>query len=252
MDTYTHFSDTSQLERLITPERTLFELAQALDNERDAIQRIFNSVNSYDYESDEFSQVMIRTREIFIRAKIEIALARVDKRNDVKYRYSSQSINTLVYDIQDRLERLSITEAVIIGQTYLPMQQREVEISMQFFDVYTNLIHSVNALRKRLHAFPKIKDTDKLFAHDRKDSVWVISEATNQMTRLIDAFLRRNEISEVAHANNSNLTHRLAHLSELTTQTFTDLTELSQSHVLEDTELSADVLVFREFHNQTI
>ena len=231
-DAHAQFSGAMQLQRSVVPEGTLFEVAQSLDLERAAIQRILTSSIEYDEEVDRLDAITLNTRSLFERARLEIENSRPKGSEKIQYRYSNEAVENILQVLADRFQRISFTKSVIISQIFLPPSQRDETMRMQLFDAYVKLIDAVNNLRLKTHALPDENYRGVLSAHDTKNAIWTISDSVNQISTLIESYLLKAEQSALDSLNFENLSLRILQQRERTEKSLLELSDMVEGNVI--------------------
>ena len=238
-DAHTQFSGAMQLQASVAPETTLFEVAANLDHERATVQKILVSSNRYSKVRKNLNTINQRSRDLFDRAKQEIIASRGSVSQHNQKRYSDDSIDFLVHDLEDRFNRLAISSSILMTQTYLPFSKRDESVRLQLFDAYTNLIEAVNTLRKRTHALPEKQYIDVLSAHDIKNAIWTVSDAINQTTTLIGSYLLKYQLSAIESLNIDNLALRILQQHERASQALAELSEMQEDGIIDGNTATA-------------
>ena len=238
-DALTQFSGAQQLQSSVAPESTLFEVADNLDHERATIQQILISSTRFGNDRDNLRAITKNSRSLFDTAKQQILLSRSSGSQKNQKRYSDESVELLISDLEDRFKRLSIASSILIAQTYLPFPKRDESVRLQMFDAYVNLIAAVNTLRKRIHALPEKKYIKVLSAHDTKNSIWTVSDSINQTSTLIESFLLKYKLSALESLNVENLALRVFQQHERASESLADLTEMVDDQIINGAAASA-------------
>ena len=223
---HTQFSGASQLQRSVAPESALFDVARSLDLERGSIQNILVSSTEYDEKVEQLEDVSENSRALYEQAREKILFLRSNRSKKIQQRYSDESIDFLLDDLEDKLDRISISSSIIIAQIYIPFPNRDENVRMQLFDAYSNLISSVNNLRQRIHALPEKEFIGVLAAHEVKNKLWDISDSINHTSTLIEAYLQKTGSSALENHSLENLHLRIFQNHERANRTLTDLAEM--------------------------
>lgn len=232
-DAHTQYSGAMQLQRSVAPETTLFEIAQSLDHERSVIQDILiKSEDVYDGQLDKLDEISKSTRQLFIRAQNEIKKSRPRGSEKIQYQYSDESIDKLIEDLNDKFERISITNTLIVSQVYIPHAARDETIRMPLYDAYSNLIFAVNNLRFRAQVLPEFNYSGVLATQDAKSSIWNAAESIHQTSTLIRSYLQKSEVSAIATLNRENLALRIFQENERAKQSVSNLHAMVQGNVI--------------------
>jgi len=246
-DAHQRFSGAIQLQRSVTPETTLFEIAQNLNLERGAIQKALVSSDRYEEQLDYLKEVTQQTQQLFSRVKTELRESRPRNSEKIQFQYSDSIIDDLIMDLDDRLARVPITATIISSQVYLAPERREEGVRLKLFDTYTNLIVAVNKLREKSHALSEKNYTGVLSTHDAKDSIWAVSEAIHQTNSLLRSYSRKSELSLLDSINTENLTLRLIQQRENADQALTDLSFIVKGAFI-DTQLANAITELTEYY----
>lgn len=232
-DAHTQLSGATQLQNSVTPEVTLFQLADSLDKERATIQRtLVSDEENHDAVAEYLDELSENTTALFEKAQEEMAESREGKSKNIEHRFSDNSLQKLTSEVEDQLKRMSFTKTFITKQIYLPHTSRDENVRMQNFDSYNSLISEVNKLRKRTHALPNKTNIDVLNTHEIKNSIWVVDDAVNQITTLIESFLLKHQNSTLVSINVESLALRLLQQHDRANQAISDLDELVQARSL--------------------
>ena len=113
---HTQFSGASQLQRSVAPESALFDVAHSLDLERGSIQNILVSSIEYDEKVEQLEEVSEKSRTLYEKAREKILFLRSNRSENIQQRYSDESIDFLLDDLEDKLDRISISSSIIIAQ----------------------------------------------------------------------------------------------------------------------------------------
>ena len=232
-DAHTQFSGAMQLQASVAPETTLFEVAANLDHERATVQNILVSSVRFSRVRKNLNTINQRSRDLFDRDRQEIISSRSSGSQNNQKRYSDESVEFLIRDLEDRFDRLSISSSILMSQTYLPFADRDESVRLQMFDAYATLIEAVNTLRKRTHALPEKKYIDVLSAHDIKNAIWTVSDAINQTTTLIGSYLLKYQLSAIESLNVDNLALRILQQHERASQAFSELSEMLENGIID-------------------
>lgn len=227
-DAHTQFFGAMQVQSSVAPETKLFEIANSLDQERATIQRILIRSTEYNEELEQLDELSKKTRNLFNQVRREIMLTRSDASERLPHRYSRESINYLIQDLDDRFKRISIASAIIIGQIYLPYNSRDENVRIQMYDAYVNMTVAINNLRKRSHTLPEKNYIDVLASHDIKNAIWDVSDAVNQTTTLMESYLLKYQYSSLNTLNIDNLALRILQQHERANRALADMTEMVQ------------------------
>jgi len=146
-DAHTRFSGVTQLQRSVTPETILFQLADSAAKERAEIQRVLVSNNEDINVRKRLGTLSKTTKKLFAQARDEILLARAQVPANIQQRYSQEAIESIIDDLEDKYKRQSITRSVIFGQTLRAPVDRNESVRMQLYDANVNLIAAFNELR---------------------------------------------------------------------------------------------------------
>jgi len=208
-DAHTQFTGVKKLQRSVTPETILFEIADSVAQERAEVQRLLVSSNVSGNEKERLSRLSKNTKQLFNQARDEILLARDEAFGKTQHRYSQEAIESIIEDLEDRFKRQFISRFVIFGQTSRAPLDRNEKVRMQMYDAYVNLIETFNKLRKSTHVYPEKNYIDVLAAHDTKDAIWILSDAINQSSTLLEAFLLKYQVTRLDNINVENLALRI-------------------------------------------
>lgn len=206
-DSMTFFNGSIQLQHSVTHETTLFDLAKNLDLQRNAVQKVL--IDSVDFDSDREALSVLNKKTEFLFEKLRSEIIPFDmdgqKPKRLKYRHGQQSIDTLVGNLEDKFDRMSISNSIIARQTYFAYGERDDSIRMKLFDAYGGIIEAVNNLRKRAHGLPNRDYIEVLAAHDIKNFIWTLSETVNQTSGMLESYLRKHRNSSLQNVNKENL-----------------------------------------------
>ncbi len=239
-DAHTRFSGVTQLQRSVTPETILFKIAESAANERAEIQRVLVSSNADINVRKRLGALSKTTRALFAQARDEILLARAEVPSNIQQRYSQEAIESIIDDLEDKFKRQSITRSVIFGQTRRAPEDRNEGVRMQLYDAHVNLIATFNKLRTTTQAYPENSHIDVLTAHDIKNAIWTLSEAINQTSTLLEAYLLKYQTTGLGNLNAENLTLRTHQQHELAISALTFLEDMVDYKTISDVS-SAEV-----------
>ncbi len=225
-DAHLQFSGVTQLQRSVTPETTLFEIANNIDQERAEIQRILITSHEFLNEREQLRGLSRKTKELFSQVRDEIVHARTTVSDKIQHRYSEDAMESILDDLDDKFRRLSITRSVILGQTFRTPEDRDERVRMQMFDAYVNLTASFNKLRIGTHVYPDKNYIDVLVAHETKDAIWDLSDAINQSSTLLESFLLKYQNSGLDKINLENLALRIHQQHENAISALTHLEDM--------------------------
>ena len=248
-DALTHFSGALSLQRSVAPEKTLFEISKTLDQQRSAVQRILIESKQFTDGRTELSNLSQNTRTLFNQVRSDLLLSDTDGSNSLHNRYGSGSLAALIKDYDDSLKRMSITSSILIRQVYLPFDARDESIRMKLFDAYSNLIRSVNEIRKGNHGLPDKEYIDVLTAHDKKNVIWELSDSINQISTLLEGYLLKIQNSSAEKINKENMELRIVQQHERAQQALTYLIDISQQNVNEGVSREEAVNMSNQYHN---
>ena len=229
-DSITFFNGSVQLQHSVTPETTLFELANNLDQRRSTVQKVMVESEDFDVDREALHALNKKTVFLFDKVRSEIIPFDVDgqKPKRLKHRHGQQSIDTLVGVLEDKFKRMSISNSIIARQTYFAYGERDENIRMRLFDAYGGILEAVNNLRKRTHGLPNRDYIEVLAAHDIKNFIWTLSETVNQTSNLLESYLRKHRISSLQNVNKENLDFRIRQQIERSQETLLNISEMVQ------------------------
>jgi len=133
-DAHIQFSGARQVQRSVAPETSLFEIADSLDRERNAIQRTLVNAKRFEGDLDHLRELSRNTKFLFEQLRQDMSLFLADESSGNQHRYSNETIEFLIAELDDRLKRVSVARSVITGQLYLPIVERNENVRMQMFD----------------------------------------------------------------------------------------------------------------------
>ncbi len=226
-DAHMQFSDVTQLQLSVTPETTLFELANNIDHERAEVQRILVTSNQFHNVRERLSSSSKSSRLLFSQVRNEIMLARSEAPNKFPHRYSQKTIESIFDNLEDKFKRLSLLRSVVHGQASRTPETRDERVRMQLYDAYSNLTMTFNKLRMQTHAYPEKNHPDVSSTNDIKDRIWVLSDAVNQTSTLLEAFLLKYQNSGLDNVNIENLALRIQQQHEYATRALSYLAEMA-------------------------
>ena len=229
-DALTHFSSSLSLQRSVSPEKTLFEISKSLDHQRTAVQRILIESQNFSDDRGLLSDLSHNTKKLFDQVRSEIVPADSEHSSKLHHRYGKDSLETLLQEFDDSFKRMSITSSILVRQVYLPLAARDEGIRMKLFDAYSDLVKSVDEIRKTNHGLPDKDYIDVLSAHDKKNVIWELSESINQISTLLEGYLLLIQNSPDATMNKENLELRILQQHERAQQALSYLTQLSQNN----------------------
>lgn len=248
-DAHMQFSGVTQLQRSVTPETILFEIANSAAKERAEIQRLLVTPNKDVNERERLSALTRNTKNLFIEARDEILLARTEVPNKIKHRYSQETIESIIDDLEDKFKRQSITRSVIFGQTLRALEDRSERVRMQLYDANVNLIETFNKLRKSTQAYPENNYIEVLAAHDIKNAIWTLSDAINQTSTLLEAFLLKYQKTGLDNLNIENLSLRTYQQHEHATEALNYLVEMVDYNTISDVPAEAITSLKTQYDN---
>ncbi len=243
-DAHTRFSGVTQLQRSVTPETILFKTATAAAEERAEIQRFLVSARDDTDARERLSALAKNTKNHFEQARDEILLARAEVPNNIQQRYSLEAIESIIVDIEDKFKRQFLTRSVIFGQILRAPEDRSESVRMQLYDANVNLIETFNKLRISTQSYPKNDYIDVLAAYDIKNAFWTLSEAINQTSTLLEAFLLKYKTMGLDNQNIGSLSLRTAQLHERAIGALNLLEEMEGNKAISD-EYSDAVTVLK-------
>ena len=229
-DALTHFSSSLSLQRSVSPEKTLFEISKSLDHQRTAVQRILIESQNFSDDRGLLSDLSHNTKKLFDQVRSEIVPADSEHSSKLHHRYGKDSLETLLQEFDDSFKRMSITSSILVRQVYLPLAARDEGIRMKLFDAYSDLVKSVDEIRKTNHGLPDKDYIDVLSAHDKKNVIWELSESINQISTLLEGYLLLIQNSPDATMNKENLELRILQQHERAQQALSYLTQLTQNN----------------------
>ena len=229
-DALTHFSSSLSLQRSVSPEKTLFEISKSLDHQRTAVQRILIESQNFSDDRGLLSDLSHSTKKLFDQVRSEIVPADSEHSSKLHHRYGKDSLETLLQEFDDSFKRMSITSSILVRQVYLPLAARDEGIRMKLFDAYSDLVKSVDEIRKTNHGLPDKDYIDVLSAHDKKNVIWELNESINQISTLLEGYLLLIQNSPDATMNKENLELRILQQHERAQQALSYLTQLSQNN----------------------
>lgn len=229
-DALTHFSSSLSLQRSVSPEKTLFEISKSLDHQRTAVQRILIESQNFSDDRGLLSDLSHNTKKLFDQVRSEIVPADSEHSSKLHHRYGKDSLETLLQEFDDSFKRMSITSSILVRQVYLPLAARDEGIRMKLFDAYSDLVKSVDEIRKTNHGLPDKDYIDVLSAHDKKNVIWELNESINQISTLLEGYLLLIQNSPDATMNKENLELRILQQHERAQQALSYLTQLSQNN----------------------
>jgi len=239
-DAHIQFSGVTQLQRSVNPETILFEIANSAALERAETQRILVATNQSINDRARLSNLSGNTKNLFIQARDEIMLERAKVSDKIQHRFSQEAIDSIIDDLEDKFRRQSITRSVIFGQTLRAPKDRSERIRMQLYDANVKLIATFNKLRISTHVYPENNYIDVLAAHDIKNAIWVLSDAVNQTSTLLEAFLLKYQNSGLDNINIENLSLRVHQQHENAISALSSLEEMVDHKAI--TAVSADAI----------
>ena len=248
-DALNHFSGALSLQRSVAPEKTLFEISKTLDQQRSAVQRILIKSKQFTDGRAELSSLSQNTKTLFNQVRSDLLLSDTEGSNALHNRYGSGSLEALIKDYDDSLKRMSITSSILIRQVYLPFDARDESIRMKLFDAYSNLISSVNEIRKGNHGLPDKEYIDVLTAHDKKNVIWELSDSINQISTLLEGYLLKIQNSSVEKINKENMELRIVQQHERAQQALIYLIDLSQKSVNNGVSKDEAINMSNQYHN---
>lgn len=231
-DAHSQFTSALHLQSSVAPERTLFEIAHNLDQQRGTVQRVLIGSTDFDEKHDQLDTLASDTRTLFAQIQQEIAQSRSHVSGSTSHQKRNQSIEKIIGDLEDRLKRIAISNAIITGQIFLPHERRDERVRMQMYDVYSNLIVSTDNLRKRTHALPEKDFEDVLIAHDIKNSIWFLSDSINQSSTLLETLLLKLKFSAEESLNVDNLALRIFQQHDRINLTLSELAEIVKGNAI--------------------
>ena len=229
-DALTHFSSSLSLQRSVSPEKTLFEISKSLDHQRTAVQRILIESQNFSDDRGLLSDLSHSTKKLFDQVRSEIVPADSEHSSKLHHRYGKDSLETLLQEFDDSFKRMSITSSILVRQVYLPLAARDEGIRMKLFDAYSDLVKSVDEIRKTNHGLPDKDYIDVLSAHDKKNVIWELNESINQISTLLEGYLLLIQNSPDATMNKENLELRILQQHERAQQALSYLTQLTQNN----------------------
>ena len=247
-DALSHFSSSLSLQRSVSPEKTLFEVSKSLDQQRNAVQRILIESKNFSEERGLLADLSHSTKKLFNQVRSEILLADADKSSKLHHRYGKESLETLIKEFDDSFKRMSITSSILVRQVYLPLAARDEGIRLKLFDAYSDLVKTVDEIRKTNHGLPDKDYIDVLSAHDKKDVIWELSESVNQISTLLEGYLLTIQHAPVATINIENLEFRIFQQHERAKQALIYLTQLSQNNANAGILKDAVLQVSSQYH----
>lgn len=249
-DAHIQFSGVTQLQRSVTAETMLFEIANKIDKERAEIQRIMVTSGQFPNEREYLISLSRKSKQLFTQARDEILLARAEVSDKVQHRYNQEAIESIIDELEDKFQRLSNTRFVILGQTLRPPEERSEQVRMQLYDAYVSLLATFNILRIKTYAYPAKNTIDVLAAHDTKDAIWILSEAVNQTSILLEAFLLKYQSSGREEVNIDSLALRVHQQHEHAISSLTYLEEMVVNSV--DSSVSSEAVTNLKTHYDDI
>jgi diguanylate cyclase (GGDEF)-like protein len=231
-DAHTQFAGALQLQQSIAPETKLFEVADSLDAEQAQVQNILISSIGRDGEIAKLNDLARETRFLFAEAKEETLASRRDASESAHYRYSDESIESLLDNLEDKFKRKALMSSVITSQIYRPIESRDDTIRMRLFDAHTDTIAAVNNLRKRTFGLLGENYHGVLADQEVKDALWNFKSSINQTTNLVISYLAKAEKSALETLNRENLSLRVLQLEARAEQSLTDLTDMVQGKII--------------------
>ena len=238
-DAHMQFSGVTQLQRSVTPETILFEIANSAAKERAEIQRLLVTPSKDVNERERLSALSRNTKNLFIQARDDILLARTEVPDKIQQRYSQEAIESIIDDLEDKFKRQAITRSVIYGQTLRALEDRSERVRMQLYDANVNLIATINKLRISTQAYPENNYIEVLAAHDIKNAIWILSDAINQTSTLLEAFLLKYQNTGLDNLNIDNLSLRTYQQHEHATDALKYLEEMVNYNAISDVSAEA-------------
>ncbi len=228
------YSAAEQLQLSVAPEKTLFELANSLDIERAAIQRILVDADQPAEALDHLRSLSQNSSHFVKKANREVQnlLLHISEHKNNQQRHSNETIEFLIEDLKDKSQRMRISRSVIVRQINRPHAERDEYLRMKLFDVHVNYINSVNNLRKRIQSYPKNNYLDVLASQDIKDSIWVVVDSINQTSILIETFILKDQNLTMGSLNVDSLALRLNQQHERIEKAFSDLTAIIRAKTI--------------------
>lgn len=227
-DAHTQFSGAKALQRSITTEATLFDIAHRLDQERAIIQRLLIGADEFDDGLEKLESLSANTHQLAAQLHTKMSRSLGELTDKQPHWHSRQSIEHLLEELEDRFNRKSISISILKGQLYLPHATRDESIRVQMFDTYSSLIDTVNNLRKRSHTLPANNFREVLSAHEIKNAIWIVDDAISQTSTLIESFLLKYHYESLESLNVENLVLRTVQQHQRATQAIKELAEMVQ------------------------
>lgn len=248
-DAHTRFSGVSQLQRSVTPETLLFQIADAAAVERAEIQRVLVSAQNDADVRERLGKLLRNTKTLFDQARDEILLARAEVPDNIQQRYTQEAIESLIAEIEDKFKRQRLTRSVIFGQILRATEDRSESVRMQLFDANVNLVETLNKLRVATQAYPENDYIDVLAAHDIKNAFWTLSESINQTSTLLEAFLLKYKTMGLNNQNIGNLSLRTTQHHERAISALQILEEMESNEAISDAYSDAVTLLKTQYND---
>lgn len=248
-DAHIQFAEAAHHQRSIIPETTLYKIADNLEQQRKLTQQILIESSEFDARHERLELLQAESTDLALTAREEIALFLKNASKKVQRRYSVESTNKLVEDLEDRINSLPFTNSAVIGQIYTSNMNRDESVRMQLYDAHTDLISATNQIRNQTNVLPHSNYINVLPSYELKEHIWTITDSINQTATLLRSFLGKYETRTHNLINKENLTLRVIQQHEKINEAFSELTSLLENNYIEG--ISADKLEgLRHYYNR--
>ena len=201
MDAYKERASAVRLEYSTQPERTLFQLAFSIEQERSTVNSLLLHRTYTEDEIDELYEVSTNSENLMKTAFEQVKQSREFDSASDEYRYSDQAIQSTIDNLADTADRLSFGSSVIQLEIGMPVSMRNDATRMGLFDAYGRLIQQANALRHRSHFIPEKHSQNVIAVHELKNALWSLSESISQNRALLEGFLVKSENRTLFNTN---------------------------------------------------
>ncbi len=231
---YTQRESAVQLRNLTTPETTLFNLADIVDQQRSTVNSLWIGSLSGAGGMQQLSNLSRRSNSLLNRAIKEIESTRTGLAANDRNQRRNESIDRIIVSLKDRFKRIKLSTFVIRSQSFVDPSERDDRMRMQYFEAYSKLIRDINNVRIKLHFLPEDDHQSIALAHHIKNAIWTFSESINQTSLLLESYLNDARYNKADLLNQETLSLRILQQHNTAAQSLFELTDSLESFSADD------------------
>ncbi|MBX2839362.1 MAG: bifunctional diguanylate cyclase/phosphodiesterase [Gammaproteobacteria bacterium] len=231
---YIQRTDAQQIQASSAIEDGLFALAHSLSAERALMYQLVSAKSVNTETLDRFRAATQQSDHLLNASFNTIDQMESPSDHDSYHSHGSHEMEAVVTGIDEKYQNLKAQRAFTLERISLPWDEQRSKIGMNHFHKYSNLIHSIGSLRKDIHFVPRITNQEVFFHYSLKDSVWDLSEATAQITSLLEGVLLLNESSD-ARISTAHHADMLAEQNLLAEASWNEIMQVTRRHHLNST-----------------